>query len=64
MSDGHFNRALLPKDELSAGIRAGKAQMRTKAEQALERLLSERLPTLSAEETEALRTRFMELLRQ
>ena len=34
MSDGNFNRALLPKNELSAGIRAGKAQMRAKAEQA------------------------------
>jgi len=64
MSDGNFNRALLPKNELSAGIRAGKAQMRAKAEAALQNLLLERFPDLSAEEMAALKQRFLELLRQ
>lgn len=64
MSDGNFNRALLPKNELSAGIRAGKAQMRTKAQQALRRLLEERMPDMPDEGREALVQRFMELLRQ
>lgn len=64
MSDGNFNRALLPKNELSAGIRAGKAQMRTKAQQALHRLLKERFSDLSDEERERIVQRFLEILRQ
>lgn len=64
MSDGNFNRALLPKDELSAGLRAGRAQMRAKAEQALHQLLTEHFPTLPQAEAEALCARFMDLLRQ
>ena len=38
MSDGNFNRQLLPKTELSSGLRAGKAQMRIKAERLLMKL--------------------------
>lgn len=64
MSDGNFNRALLPKNELSAGIRAGKAQMRTKAQQALQILLKERFSDLSDEERERIVQRFLEILRQ
>ena len=41
MSDGNFNRQLLPKTELSTGLRAGKAQMRSKAEHALKEILDE-----------------------
>ena len=50
MSDGNFNRQLLPKNELSAGLRAGKAQMRTRAEQAFAEVIKEAFPTLSDEE--------------
>lgn len=64
MSDGNFNRALLPKNELSAGIRAGKAQMRTKAQQALHVLLKEQFSDLSDEERERIVQRFLEILRQ
>ncbi len=39
MSDGNFNRQLLPKTELASGLRAGKAQMRVKAEQAFKAFL-------------------------
>ena len=40
MSDGNFNRQLLPKTELSSGLRAGKAQMRQKAEQAFDEVIN------------------------
>lgn len=63
MSDGHFNRALLPKDDLAAGIRLGRAQMRAKAEQALRQLLTEQFPTLTSEEVAALHDQFRALLR-
>lgn len=63
MSDGNFNRALLPKNELSAGIRAGKAQMRTRAEQALTTLIDEFFPTLDPATRTALHDRFLQLLR-
>ena len=39
MSDGNFNRQLLPKTDLSSGLRAGKAQMRMKAEKAFDQVL-------------------------
>jgi hypothetical protein len=64
MSDGNFNRQLLPKNELSAGLRAGKAQMRSRAEAALRQVLEEYLPTADEAERERIRQRFMELLRQ
>lgn len=63
MSDGHFNRALLPKNDLSAGLRAGKAQMRTKATEAFAQILSESMPTLSETERAQLLVRFQQLLR-
>jgi hypothetical protein len=63
MSDGNFNRALLPKNELSAGIRAGKAQMRAKAEQAFMETIIHFLPNLSAEERREMKEEFMNHLR-
>ena len=64
MSDGNFNRALLPKNELSAGIRAGKAQMRTKAEKAVKEVLMEHFPEIQAEDLERMQKCFMEKLRK
>jgi len=63
MSDGNFNRALLPKNELGAGLRAGRAQMRERAEKALMQALAECLPDLPTEQEERLRKRFSELMR-
>lgn len=63
MSDGNFNRALLPKNELSAGIRVGKAQMRTKANEALEEILKEYFPHLSQSENSEIKQKFSALLR-
>jgi len=64
MSDGNFNRALLPKNELSAGLRAGKAQMRAKAEQALETVLDDYFPTADQSLRTEIHERFLQLLRQ
>jgi hypothetical protein len=63
MSDGNFNRQLLPKTELSSGLRAGKAQMRVKAEQAFEQVVNDFILN-DNELKEAMKKRFMELLRQ
>ena len=63
MSDGNFNRQLLPKTELSSGLRAGKAQMRAKAEQAFNEVVSTFLSHESEELKETMHQRFMELLR-
>lgn len=63
MSDGNFNRQLLPNTDLSSGLRAGKAQMKMRAEQAF----NEVVETFLAEEADgkkaAMRQRFMELLK-
>ena len=64
MSDGNFNRSLLPKGELSAGIKVGKAQMRTKAEEAFDKILKrEELSYLSAEQKQILENLFRQALR-
>ena len=63
MSDGNFNRQLLPKTELSSGLRAGKAQMRVKAEHAFEQVVNDFILN-DNELKEAMKKRFMELLRQ
>ena len=62
MSDGNFNRQLLPKTELSSGIRAGKAQMKVKAEHAFEEVVNSFILN-DNELKEAMKKRFMELLR-
>lgn len=62
MSDGNFNRQLLPKTELSSGLRAGKAQMRVKAEKAFEEVVNYFILNEN-ELKEAMKKRFMELLR-
>lgn len=63
MSDGNFNRALLPKNELSAGLRAGKAQMRQKASEAIDAIISEYLADMDEEKRKEVKLKFMEMLR-
>ena len=63
MSDGNFNRQLLPKTELSSGLRAGKAQMRVKAEQAFDEVINHFILD-NNELKESMKKRFMELLRK
>ncbi len=63
MSDGNFNRALLPKNELAAGLRAGKAQMRQKAIEALNAVLNEFCTDIDEERQAKIKEKFLELLR-
>ncbi|MDE5550557.1 MAG: hypothetical protein K2I99_04305 [Bacteroidaceae bacterium] len=63
MSDGNFNRQLLPKTELASGIRAGKAQMRIKAEHAFDEVVNDFILNEN-DLKQAMKKRFMELLRQ
>ncbi len=50
MSDGNFNRSLLPANTFRSGLRAGKSQMRQHALLAFEHTLHTTLPHLSPEE--------------
>jgi hypothetical protein len=63
MSDGNFNRQLLPKTELSSGIRAGKAQMRMKAEQAFDAVLCKYFSGESQSRQNEMKVYFMDMLR-
>ena len=63
MSDGNFNRALLPHTPYASGLKMGRAQMRKRAVEGLRVLLSERCGELGADVREALVEDFAELLR-
>ncbi len=41
MSDGHFNRAILPHKEYQSALKVGKAMERQKCEKALQQALCE-----------------------
>lgn len=60
MSDGNFNRSMLPSNSYQSGVRAGRSQMRIKAIQILEALLQEELATID----EAKRAELLLLFRQ
>lgn len=62
MSDGNFNRQLLPKTDLSSGLRAGKAQMRMKAEKAFDQVLDTFLSGEANEKKQAMKQMFTSLL--
>lgn len=49
MSDGNFNRALLPHTPYASGLKMGQAMARTKAEQAFQEWLQTDQPDLSPE---------------
>lgn len=50
MSDGNFNRALLPSTPIASGIKMGKQQMKAKAISALKGTIKEKFPTLTDKE--------------
>ena len=64
MSDGNFNRQLLPKTELASGLRAGKAMMRTKAEEAFDATMKQFFPMESQSKRDEIKSYFMEMLRK
>jgi len=62
MSDGHFNRSLLPSGgNYAAGVRAGEARMRSRAQKALAEVLAAE-SSFSAEERGRIADAFQEAL--
>lgn len=64
MSDGHFNRSLLPRTDYQSGYRAGQAAMRRQAEAVFRHVMQTEFPHLSTEEQEAVCRAFKEGLNQ
>ena len=54
MSDGNFNRALLPSTPYRSGMKMGQQQMRGKAIEAFQNLIKERFPEMKEEELQEL----------
>ncbi|MCR4593068.1 MAG: hypothetical protein K5672_07945 [Bacteroidaceae bacterium] len=50
MSDGNFNRALLPSTPIASGIKMGRQQMKAKALIVFKDLIKEKFPTLTDKE--------------
>ncbi len=62
MSDGNFNRALLPHGGYASGVRAGQAAERKRSAVVLARLLEEKYPELTDEERLQVLKRFKEMM--
>ncbi len=62
MSDGNFNRALLPHTPYASGLKAGKSMARMNAMEAFEEWLTAWSPQLSAQEKQAQKEAFHALL--
>lgn len=62
MSDGNFNRALLPSTPYASGIKMGRQQMKAKAADALRDVIKEKFPTLSDEELQDILNAFRQKL--
>lgn len=54
MSDGNFNRSLLPHTPYQSGLKCGKAMARQRAIDALRAMLPDINPRLTAEERQAI----------
>ena len=62
MSDGNFNRALLPHTPYASGLKAGKAMARMRAIEAFTEWLKTALPALSDVEAKAQTEAYARLL--
>ena len=63
MSDGNFNRALLPATPYRSGVKMGQQQTKAKAIEALNVALEKADPALSDEQKEAIKASFEQELR-
>ncbi len=63
MSDGNFNRALLPHTPYASGLKAGRAMALAKAEQAFRQWLCIERPTIDDDELARKLASFRQLLR-
>ena len=62
MSDGNFNRALLPSTPYRSGVRMGQHQTKAKAVESLRLVLEQTEPALSQEQKDAITTCFERIL--
>ena len=62
MSDGNFNKNLLPYNNYKSGFRAGSSQMKRKAISAFDICTSELFPDFDKDELLDIRKKFIELL--
>jgi hypothetical protein len=62
MSDGNFNRALLPSTPYRSGFKMGQQQIKAKAIHALRVALEKAEPSLSVEQKEAIAKSFESVL--
>lgn len=63
MSDGNFNRSMLPSNSYQSGVRAGTSKMKEKAVEALRELLETHCVEIPVERQNEIITRFREKLR-
>lgn len=62
MSDGNFNRSLLPHTPYHSGLQTGKAMAKMKAAEAFREFISQEFPQLSPAELDDKTARFRSLL--
>ena len=62
MSDGNFNRALLPSTPYASGLKMGRQQMKALASKAFDNIIKEKFPALSDEELKELSATFQKQL--
>ena len=60
MSDGNFNRALLPHTPFHSGLATGRMQMRNRAEEALKEVLAKYFPEIEQEKSQEIINDFKE----
>ncbi|MBR5466784.1 MAG: hypothetical protein IKU79_05215 [Bacteroidaceae bacterium] len=62
MSDGNFNRALLPHTPYHSGLATGRMQMKMKAQKALQEILKTYYPHTTTQVREEIAKHFTSLL--
>ena len=62
MSDGNFNRSMLPSNSYQSGVRAGTSKTKVKAMEALRELLETNCVEIPVERQNEIITRFREKL--
>ena len=64
MSDGNFNRSMLPSNSFQSGVRAGQARMQQFAQEAFKAPLEQHKALVSPGVAEQLLTTFLQQLKQ
>lgn len=64
MSDGNFNRSMLPSNSFQSGVRAGQARMQQFAQEAFKATLEQHKALVSPGVAEQLLTTFLQQLKQ